>query len=147
MREPVEESGRHFRVTEDAGPFAEGEIGRDDDRRALVEPADQVEQQLSAGLGEGQIAQLVEHDEVETRQMIGDASLPTGTPLGFQFVDEVDDVEEPATSTCANAGPSDRDGSVILYREPSSFFTLRLSAPGWLAAMRATRSERGTARR
>ena len=52
-REPVEESGRHFRVTEDAGPFAEGEIGRDDDRRALVEPADQMEQQLSAGLGEG----------------------------------------------------------------------------------------------
>ena len=36
MRELVEESGRHFRVTEDAGPFAEGEIGRDDDRRALV---------------------------------------------------------------------------------------------------------------
>ena len=52
-------------------PFAEGEIGRDDDRRALVEATDQMEQQLAAGLREGQIAEFVENDEVEARQIIG----------------------------------------------------------------------------
>ena len=40
----VEERRRHLRVAEHARPFAEGEIGRDDDRRAFVEPADQMEQ-------------------------------------------------------------------------------------------------------
>ncbi len=33
----------------------------------LVEPADQVEEELAAGLGEGQIAEFVEDDEVLAR--------------------------------------------------------------------------------
>jgi hypothetical protein len=45
-------------------PFAEGQVGGDDDRGLLVEAADQVEQQLAAGLGEGQIAEFIEDDEV-----------------------------------------------------------------------------------
>jgi hypothetical protein len=60
----VEECGSHLGVTEDARPFAEGEIGGDDDRAVLVEPADQMEEELAAGLGEGQIAELVENNEV-----------------------------------------------------------------------------------
>ena len=51
--EPVEERGGHLGVAEDAGPFSEGEIGGDDHRGPLVEAADQVEQQLSAGLAKG----------------------------------------------------------------------------------------------
>jgi hypothetical protein len=43
MGEAIEQSGRHLGVREDARPFAEGEIGGDDDRGALVEPADEVE--------------------------------------------------------------------------------------------------------
>ncbi len=45
----VEKRGGHFGVGEGAGPFAEREIGSDDDGRALVEPADEVEQKLAAG--------------------------------------------------------------------------------------------------
>ncbi len=37
-------------------PFAEGEIGGHDDRGALIEPVDEVEEKLATGLGEGQIA-------------------------------------------------------------------------------------------
>ena len=51
-------------VAEHAGPFAEGKIGGDDDGRSLVEPADEMEQQLSAGSGERQGAEFVEDDEV-----------------------------------------------------------------------------------
>ena len=43
MREAVEQRGSHFWVAKDAGPFTEGEICCDDDRRAFVETADQVE--------------------------------------------------------------------------------------------------------
>ena len=54
----VEQRSGHLGVAEHAGPFAEGEIGGDDDGRSLVEPADEVEQQLAAGLGERQVPYL-----------------------------------------------------------------------------------------
>ena len=51
------------------------EVGRDDDRCLLIEPADQMEQQLAAGLGKRQVAELVEHDEVEAAEQVGGAAL------------------------------------------------------------------------
>ncbi|KEY04231.1 hypothetical protein IL59_0211365 [Brucella suis bv. 4 str. 40] len=53
---PVEQSDGHFCIAEDSRPFAERQIGGDDDRSSLVEPADEVEQQLSASLSERKIA-------------------------------------------------------------------------------------------
>ena len=41
-----------------------------------------MEQQLPAGLGEGEIAEFVEDDEVEAGEIIGEASLPTGAGFG-----------------------------------------------------------------
>ena len=82
MGEPVEKRGGHLGVAEDARPFAEGEICGDDDRSALVELADQMEEQLAAGLSEGQIAEFVENDEVEAREIFGDDGLDD--PLGLR---------------------------------------------------------------
>jgi hypothetical protein len=75
-----------------------------------------VEQELPAALGEGQVAELVEHDEVEAGEMIGDAALPAGAGLGLELVDQVDDVEEAAAGAAPDAGPRDGDGGVIVYR-------------------------------
>ena len=55
MGEAVQERGGHLGIAKHCRPFSEGEVGGDDDRGALVELADQMEQQLAAGLGEGQI--------------------------------------------------------------------------------------------
>ena len=74
MGEAIEQRGRHLWIAEHARPFAEGEIGGDDDRSSLVEPADEI-QQLPAGLSEGEIAEFVEDDEVEAREVIGEPSL------------------------------------------------------------------------
>ena len=63
MGQAVEERGCHLGVAEDARPFAKGQVGGDDDGSALVEPADQMKEQLAAGLSEEQIAEFVEHDE------------------------------------------------------------------------------------
>jgi hypothetical protein len=41
--QPIEQRGGHLGVAEHARPFAEGQIGGDDDRGALVEPTDEVE--------------------------------------------------------------------------------------------------------
>mgnify|MGYP003348198422 CR=1 FL=1 len=75
MSETVEERGRHFGVDENAWPFAEGEIGGDDHRGPLVEPADEMEKQLSAGLSEREIAKLVENDKIHPCEIIRHAAL------------------------------------------------------------------------
>jgi hypothetical protein len=38
-----------------------------------------MEEQLTAGLGEGEISEFVEDDEVEPGEMIGDAARPAGS--------------------------------------------------------------------
>jgi hypothetical protein len=62
--QPVEQRGRHLGIAKHIGPLSECEIGGDDDRRALVEPADEVEQELAAGLSERKVAKFVKDDEV-----------------------------------------------------------------------------------
>ncbi len=53
-----------------------------------------MEEQLPSGLGEGQVAKLVEHDEVETREVLRELAGATLAALGLQPVDEVGGVEE-----------------------------------------------------
>ena len=43
MGETIEKCGGHFRVAKDAGPFAEAQVGGDDDAGALIELAQEVE--------------------------------------------------------------------------------------------------------
>ncbi len=82
----IKERGRHLRIAEDRWPFAEFEVCRHDDRRSLVEPADEVEEELSAGLSEWQVAELVEDPEVEATQQVRGAPLPVGAGLSVELV-------------------------------------------------------------
>src|SRR5262249_8999772 len=72
-------------------------ICRDDDRGPLVEPADKVEQELTASLSERQITELIEDDEVHAGQVIGKPALSRVASLGLKPVDEIDHVVEPAS--------------------------------------------------
>src|SRR5262249_27373921 len=112
--EPIEQRRGHLGVAEDARPFAEGEVRSDDDRRPLVEPTDEVEEELSARLREGQIAELVEDDEVQAREVVREPPLTPAARLDLEPVDEIDDVVEASTSAAANAVAGDRDGKMAL---------------------------------
>ena len=59
MSKAIEQGRRHLGVSEDGGPFAEAEIRRDDDAGSLVELAQQVEQQSTAGSAEWQVTKLI----------------------------------------------------------------------------------------
>src|SRR5690606_39912446 len=83
-----------------------------DDRGAFVKATDEVEQELATRLGERQISQLVEDQEVEAAQEIRGASLSVGAGFGVQLVHQVHDVEEAAALATADAGPGDADGKV-----------------------------------
>ena len=107
--EPVEQRGGHLGIIEDAGPFTEGQVGGDNDRGAFVELADQVEQQLAAGLGEGHIAKRVQDQEVEAGEQVCGSPAPLGTGLGVQRVHQIDDVEEPSAPAISDAGPGNAE--------------------------------------
>ena len=53
MRESVEQRRGHLGIPKHVGPFREAQVGRDDDAGALVELAEQVEQQGATGLTKG----------------------------------------------------------------------------------------------
>jgi hypothetical protein len=60
MGETIEQSRCHLWIAEYTRPFAKGEVCRDDHRGALVETTDQMEQELSASLGERPIAEFID---------------------------------------------------------------------------------------
>ena len=74
-----------------------------------------MEQELATGLGERQIAEFVEDDEVHPGQVIGQAC-PAGHygPQTPEPVDEVDDVVEPASGAATDAASGNGDGQVGL---------------------------------
>lgn len=112
MREAVEQGRCHLGIAEDGRPFAEGQVRRDDNERALVELADQVEQQLAACLSKWKISQFFEYDEVETGQVFGRAPLFSAAALGIEPVHQIDHVEEAASGAVPYQGASDRDGEM-----------------------------------
>jgi hypothetical protein len=59
VSEAIEQRCCHFGIAKDTRPFAKIEVCSDDDGGPLVEPADEMEQKLPAGLRERQIAELV----------------------------------------------------------------------------------------
>src|SRR6202162_317515 len=94
VSETIEESRCHLRVAEHGGPFTEAEISGDDDAGALVEFAQQMEEQGPAGGAERQVAKLVEDDEIgvgEPRRDLAGFALKL---LLFESVDEFDGGKE-----------------------------------------------------
>src|SRR6202023_949692 len=114
MGQAIEQRGCHFGVAKHTGPVAKGQIGRDDDRGALIEPADQMKEQLAAGLSEGQVAELVENDEVHAGEIFGEPPLPARAGFALQPIDEVDDGIEAASGAAADAGPRNRYRQMLL---------------------------------
>jgi hypothetical protein len=75
-----------------------------------AEPADEVEEKLAIGLGEGQISEFVQEDEVHPGQMLGKAALTSIASLGLGAIDEIDDVVEAAAGTGSDAASGDGNG-------------------------------------
>src|ERR1700722_2864025 len=113
--ETIEWRGRHLRVAEHGCPLAKAEIGRDDDAGALVELAQQMEEQRSAGGAERQVTQLVEDDEIGVGKPGGDLSWFALKLLLFESVDEFDGGEEAdALAVVLDRLDPDRNGEMRL---------------------------------
>src|ERR1700691_6191380 len=73
-----------------------------------------MKQQLPAGLGEREIAEFVEDDDVEASEIVGDASLAAGSTFGLELIDEIDGGEEAPARSGADAASRDGDGQMRL---------------------------------
>ncbi len=60
MSEAVQQGAGESLRAEDLGPLVEGQVGGDQDRPSLVALTEDLEEELSAGLGERDEAQLVD---------------------------------------------------------------------------------------
>src|SRR5207244_6489439 len=89
-------------------------IGEEGNGSGLVKPADQMKEELAAGLSERQVAELVENNEVDAGEIFGEPPLPAGAGLALQPVDEVDDGVEAAPGAATDAGPGNRYGQMRL---------------------------------
>ena len=134
-------------ASQDLRPIGEGEVRRYDDRGVFVELADEMEQQLRAGLAERQIAEFVDDDEVMTQQGLDDAAAPSGGLFLFELIDEIDEIEEAAARSGADDRGGGRDRQVGLSRTGRNGRMMpvirKLAARGWFA----TRTIRASARR
>src|SRR5271170_254556 len=139
--EAIEQRGRHLGVAEHGGPLAEAEIGGDDDAGALVELAQQMEEQGPAGGTERQVAKLVEDDEIGVGEPRRDLARFALKLLLFESVDEFDGGEEPyALAVMLDGLDADRGGEMRFPRAGRDSDT----APGvWRVRRRSpTRSTR-----
>jgi hypothetical protein len=64
MREAIEKRAGETLDSEDAGPFLEWHVRRDDGRAAFMTPAEYFKQKLRAGPGERHIAEFVDDEEL-----------------------------------------------------------------------------------
>ena len=104
-----------------------------------------MEQQLAAALGERQVAEFVEDNEVDPAQGIGSAALTVDFDLGFEPVDQIDDIEEPRLASGPDAVARNADRDVAFARAGRTSATM----PGaWDLRLRfSTRSIPGVDRR
>ena len=95
MGPAIEQGGRHLGGAEHSGPLAEAQVGADDGAGALIELAEQVEEQGAAGGAERQVSELVQDHEIQPDQALGDLASPSLRLFLLQCIDEFDGREEP----------------------------------------------------
>ena len=77
---------------------------------------DQVELELAAALGKRQVAGLVEDEEIDPGEAIGDAALPSELGFRLELVHQINDIEVARLGAAADAAPRDADGQMALAR-------------------------------
>ncbi|OQC04779.1 MAG: hypothetical protein BWX79_02426 [Alphaproteobacteria bacterium ADurb.Bin100] len=114
MREPVQQGAGQPFTAHDLGPLLEGQVGGHDQAGALVGPADHVEEQLRAGLGEGHIAQFVQHEQIQPLQLLlKPLQLPV-LPLLQELGDEAGGGEEAHAAALLAGGEGQSRGQMRL---------------------------------
>ena len=88
MSEAVQQGAGQPLRAEDLGPLVEGQVGGDQDRPSLVSLAEDLEEELRAGLGEWDEAKLVDDQQLESGQLLLEVEQSSLVPGLDQLVDQ-----------------------------------------------------------
>ena len=123
MGEANKQGGDHLGVADDLSPFAEAKLRGDHDAGALLELAQQLEEERPARIAEVQASQLIQNIEVELGNVFRDMVYFTLSLFPFDGVNQFDCRVEPNLSLvmfdrldavgggrmgCASADPTDQ---------------------------------------
>ena len=131
--ETVDGRERHGWIREDLAPFAEGLVGRDQDRAPFVARADEFEEDARLGLVLGNVGEVVEDQEVEAVEPVDggfEGELAAGN---LELLDEVGGSGEEDLPAVLDEGEADRRGEVALAATGRTGVIMpgvRLSKPG-----------------
>ena len=114
MGDPVQKGCCHLAVTEYLRPFTEGQVGSNDQRRSLVELRDQVKQELTSTLGERQIAQFVEYNQIMSCHVFRQLATSVVELFLLKLVYQVKHVEESGLPSVSDVLPGNCNGQVRL---------------------------------
>src|SRR5689334_9400373 len=73
-----------------------------------------MKQHLPAANWERQVAQLVENDEIDADELVGEFSGLAGAGFGLELVDQIDGGKEAHAGAVTHAIGADRDGNMAL---------------------------------
>ena len=88
MSEAVQQGAGQPLRAEDLGPLVEGQVGDDQDRPSLVSLAEDLEEELRAGLREWDEAKLVDDEQLESGKPLLEVEQPPLVPGLDEFVDQ-----------------------------------------------------------
>src|SRR5256885_1639032 len=73
---------------------------------------DQVEQQLAPRVGERQVAEFIDNDEIVAQQLLGQTTTAASSLLLLELVDEIDQIKEAPPGTGADDGRRDSNAEM-----------------------------------
>ena len=114
MSDAVEQGAGEALAGEHRCPFLEGQVRSDDCSAVFVAPAEDVEQELAAGLREGHVAELVDDQQADPGELVLEAEQPFLVARLDHLVDQMGGGGEADGEALLAGGQAEGQGDVRL---------------------------------
>jgi hypothetical protein len=104
VSEPVQQGAGKSLGAKDLRPFHEGQVRSQHEAVMLIGPADDLEEQFGSCLGEGNISQFINHQQMESLELFVQALKPLFFPAFHQLGDQIRGRKEANASALGTSG-------------------------------------------
>ena len=89
MGKPVKQCACEPLGAKDLGPFLKGQVSGHHKAMMLIGPADDLEEQFGASLGEGNVSEFIDHQQMESLELFVQSLKPSFLSTLHEFSDQV----------------------------------------------------------
>ena len=104
MSEPVQQRTGESLGAKDLGPFLKGQVSGHHEAVMLIGPADNLKEQFGSGLGEGNISEFINDQEMEPLELFEDSLESFFLPALYELSHKVGGGIEANTSALGTSG-------------------------------------------